>query len=146
MKIRIDLTTYKAAQRIADADGLTFSRWAIASVRRWLYSDARPTTTPPLTRTNSVSTAINIERAMLGDDISPLRIRECITLAVQFENEKPWCFRYDRGTLEACITTEQFFGRSCSYHGAQAIMDKRLKDRIEEIKAERKTNRKVLQK
>lgn len=94
MKIRLDRKTYIAAQRIADAEGMTFNRWAMLAIRRWIASDAKPQETPALTRANSVTAAVTCDPTF-----SAIQIRHCITLAVQFENDKPWPWKYDKATL-----------------------------------------------
>jgi len=136
MKIRMDRQTYTAAQRIADAEGLTFNRWAIGAIRMWMNNDARPDTMPPVTRTDSVSVAIGI----VGVD--PLRMRQCITLAVQHEQAKPWPWRYDRSTLKAVQQVKMYFKESCSFAQAQDFLDKRLAERTAELRVEKKAKHK----
>lgn len=136
MKIRLDRKTYCAAQRIADAEGMTFNRWATGAIRMWMNNDSRPETMPPVTRTDSVSVAID----MVGLD--PLRMRQCITLAVQHENNKPWPWRYDRATLQAMQQVQMFFKKTCSYAQAQDLLDKRIEERKQELCVEKQRNRK----
>jgi len=135
MKIRLDQKTYRAAQRIADAEGLTFNRWATGAIRTWMNNDARPDHMPPVTRTDSVSVAID----MAGLD--PLRMRQCIALAVQIENAKPWPWKYDRATLQAMQQVQMFFKKTCSYAQAQDLIDKRIVERTAELRVEQQVKR-----
>jgi len=140
MKIRLHRQTYIAAQRIADAEGQTFSQWAVKAICRWIGSEARPNNPKMITRQESVSVAIG-----LNDPLKlagPLRLRECIEVAVEFEQEKPWPWKYDRATLQAVQAIESFFGRSCSLFDAQRIADKRLAERTAELRVEKKAKHK----
>jgi hypothetical protein len=135
MKIRLDQKTYRAAQRIADTEGLTFNRWATGAISKWKNNYWWTVILPPVTRTDSVSVAIDME------GLAPLRMRQCIALAVQIENEKPWPWKYDRATLQAMQQVQMFFKKTCSYAQAQDLIDKRIAERTAELRVEQQTKR-----
>ena len=141
MKIRLDRTMYTRAQRIADAQKKTFSRWAFAVVGRYGNTTEKPMhELEKLTRSNSVSAAILTPK---GLELTATRIRECIALAIEYQNklDRFWPHRYDRSSLEAVIQLEALLGRSCDYHKAEAYIDKRIEDRKEEIRVAEKAKR-----
>jgi len=134
MKLRILRTTYAAGQRLADAKGTAFCRWAASAIRRHgpELADATPahrTDEAALTRSNSVSVFVALEA------YDQKTSRACIRTAIRLANAEPWPYRYDRATLRACITTEQFFGRTCDMDRAQDIMDQAVSRRKKEIAA-----------
>jgi len=135
MKIRLDQKTYRTAQRIADAEGYTFNHWAKINILRWMDNEARPDHLPPVTRTDSVSVAIDME------GLDPLRMRQCIALAVQIENAKPWPWKYDRATLQAMQQVQMFFKKTCSFAQAQDLIDKRIAERTAELRVEQQAKR-----
>jgi hypothetical protein len=140
MKIRLHRQTYIAAQRIADAEGQTFSAWATAAIRRWIATEAKPIEQKAITRQESVSVAIGCN---LPPDSAPAnRLRECIEIAVEYEQAKPWPWRYDRATLQAVQQVKMYFKESCSFSQAQDFLDKRLAERTAELRVENNAKRK----
>jgi len=141
MKIRLDRTMYTRAQRTADAQKKTFSRWAFAIVGRYGNTTEKPMhELEKLTRSNSVSAAILTPK---GLELTATRIRECIALALEYQNklDRFWPHRYDRSSLEAVIQLEALLGRSCDYQKAEAYIDKRIEQRKEEIRVAEKAKR-----
>ena len=143
MKIRMDRTMYAVGKRIADAHGDTFARWAYRAECSFAFPMARPKKPLcKLTRANSISVAINTHPDY---DTTPTRIRECIQLAIEQEDERnaEWKYRYDKGTMDAQITVELMVGkRTISYEEAEVIIDRRIAERKAEIAAEAKRTKK----
>jgi len=134
MKIRLDETMYRKAQRIADSRMIPFARWAsFEALSKYDSTDKPSTPIGKVTRANSVSVAIHLLNA--GNyTINKHRVRECIAMAIEREEKTVWPYRYDRSSLEAVIQLETFLGRTCSYENAQAYIDKRIEERKEEIR------------
>jgi len=144
MKIRMDRTMYAVANRIADAHGDTFARWAYRAECCFAFvTDLKPKKALcKLTRLNSISVAINQHA---DTNVTPTRIRECIQIAIEQEDERnaEWKFKYDKGTMGAAITVELMVGkRTISYEEAERIIDRRIAERKAEIAAEGKKQKK----
>ena len=144
MKIRMDRTMYAVGKRIADAHGDTFARWAYRAECCFAFvTDLKPKKALcKLTRQNSISVAIHQHEST---NVTPTRIRECIQLAIEQEDERnaEWKYRYDKGTMDAQITVELMVGkRTISYEEAEVIIDRRIAERKAEIAAEAKRTKK----
>jgi hypothetical protein len=145
----MDRTMYFTAKRIADAHGDTFARWAYRAECCFAFvTDLKPKKPLcKLTRQNSISVAIHQHATT---EVSPTRIRECIQLAIEQEDERnaQWKYKYDKGTMDAAITVELMLEkRTISYEEAELIIDKRIAERKaviakEEAKAKTKKGRK----
>ena len=134
MKLRMLRTTYAAGQRLADAKGTVFSKWAASAIRKHgaeLVEERTPERVK-LSRSNSVSVYVDMA------DYDPKTSRACIEQAIRIASNEPWHYRYDRATLKACITVENYFGRPCDMDRAQELMDARVAQRKAELKARKK--------
>jgi len=142
MKIRLDRKMYAQAQRCADAQYMTFSRW----VKRAIIHNYENTSKIgeivfSVNRDDSISAFILLPN-MDETCFEANKIRECIAIQIERETPKDWPWRYDRSSLEAVIQLETILGRTCDYHRAQDYIDNRIAQRREEIRVSEMKERK----
>lgn len=143
MKIRLDRSMYARAQRIADASNDRFAVWSGRAVCCYCFIKDQPRQPlAKLTRSNSVSVAVNVHA---DTRVTAQRVRECIALAIEEQDRRDagWPWRYDRDILDAAIQIEAFLEkRVIGYKEAQAICDRRVAQRKEELRVAEKAKRK----
>lgn len=143
MKIRLDRTMYAKAQRIADAQHVPVSTWVFRAECQYAFTDRQPSQPLcKLSRANSISVTVKSHE---DSRVTAQRIRECIALAIEEQDKKDigWPWRYDRSTLDAAIQVEALLERRViGYKEAQAICDRRVAQRKEELRVAEKAKRK----